>query len=159
MQAQRIQCGCRATQTARARERTPAPVRTLTSFNHWYLLSGVPAMFVTVWATVRAVYADTEWVRISHNSVIVTFTVCSPTSLEGQWEPPSGTFIIKCQGCCYSELISKSFCVSFTFRSFKPLNLSYRKKKKNIDFPTCYLRLSQSTAYDSGLIYCARAQG
>lgn len=46
----------------------------LTSFNYWYLLSGVPAMFVTVWATVRAVYADTEWVCINHNGVIITFT-------------------------------------------------------------------------------------
>lgn len=45
-----------------------------TSFNYWRLLSGVPAMFVTVWATVRAVYADTEWVCITHTSVIATFT-------------------------------------------------------------------------------------
>lgn len=103
---------------------------TLTSFNYRYFLSGVPAMFVTVWATVRAVYADTEWVWISHKRVIVTFAVCSSVSLEGRWEPWSGTFIIKCQGCCYSELISKSFvCFFLTFWSFKPLNVS---KKNNI---------------------------
>lgn len=74
MQAQRMQCGCRATHDCTCTWKNARSARLLASFNYWNLLSGVPAMFVTVWATVRAVYADTEWVRISHSSVIVTFT-------------------------------------------------------------------------------------
>lgn len=37
--------------------------------NHHFCIfsTGVPAMFVTAWATVRATFADTEWVKIKGN--------------------------------------------------------------------------------------------
>lgn len=74
LEAQRIQCGCCAAQIppgciTRLQSRGRGYERTCNGF---FCPAGVPAMFVTVWATVRAIFADTEWVCINHTHIVIS---------------------------------------------------------------------------------------